>query len=69
MISGSALLSLFVTLVILGLIFWLVLWFLAWVAVPEPFNKIIKVVVGLFVLIYLMNLLLGMSGHPLLRYP
>jgi len=68
MVSGSALLSLFVTLVILGLIFWLVLWFLAWVGVPEPFNKIIKVIVGLFVLIYLMNLLLSLNGHPLIRF-
>lgn len=51
--------GLIVTLVILGLLFWLVLWFVDWVAVPQPFNKVIKVVLGLVVLIYLAGLLLG----------
>ena len=67
MISGSALLSVLVSLVILGLIFWLVIWFLDWVGVPEPFNKIIRVIVGVVVLVYLINLLLSLSGTPLFR--
>lgn len=67
MIEGSALLSLLVGLVIAGLIFWLVIWFVDYCAVPEPFNKVIKVICGLFVLVYLVNVLLGMSGHPLIR--
>ena len=67
MISGSALLTLLVTLVIVGLIFWLTIWFVDYAGVPEPFNKVIKVIVGLVVLVYLINVLLGMSGTPLLR--
>lgn len=67
MISGSALLTLVVTLVIVGLIFWLVIWFVDYAGVPEPFNKVIKVVVGLVVVVYLINVLLGISGHPLIR--
>jgi hypothetical protein len=69
MISGALLLSLFVQLVIVGLIVWLVMWFLGWVGVPEPFNKVIKVILGLFILIYLINILLGLGGHQLFRYP
>lgn len=61
--------ELLIQLVILGLIFWLVLWFVDYVGVPEPINKIIKVVVGLIVFIYCLNLLLGLAGggfsHPL----
>lgn len=67
MISSAALVSLLVTLVIVGLIFWLVWWFIGYVGVPEPFNKVIRVVIGLVVLVYLINLLLGIGGHPLFR--
>jgi hypothetical protein len=65
LIVGSGLLSVVITLVILGLIFWLVIWFVDWAGVPQPFNKVIKVIVGLIVLIYLINVLLGLAGHPL----
>ena len=64
---SSSLLSMIVTLVVAGLIFWLVLWFVDYVGVPQPFNKVIKVVVGLVVFIFLVNLLLGLSGTPLFR--
>lgn len=67
MITGSSLLSLLVTLVIVGLIFWLVLWFVDYIALPEPFNKVAKVIIGIAALVFLVNLLLGLTGHPLLR--
>ena len=67
MIATSGLLSLLITLVIVGLIFWLVIWFLGWVGVPEPFNKVIKVIVGLVCLVYLINVLLSLTGHHLFR--
>lgn len=67
MVEGNALLSLLVQLVIAGLIFWLVWWFVNYIAPPEPFNKVIRVILGLVVLIYLINVLLGLSGRPLLR--
>lgn len=51
--------SLIAALVIAGLIFWLVLWFVDFVGVPEPFNKVIKVVVGLAALLYLLGFLTG----------
>lgn len=62
----SGLLGLIVALVVAGLVFWLVMWFVDWVGVPEPFNKIIKVVVGLFVLIYLIGILMGAAPAPLM---
>jgi ABC-type multidrug transport system permease subunit len=67
MIETSMLLSLLVKLVIVGLIFWLIWWFIDWVGVPEPFHKVLKVVIGLIVLVYLISLLLGLSGTPLFR--
>jgi hypothetical protein len=68
MIAGSSLLSVLITLVIVGLIFWLLWWFIGYVGLPEPFNKVAKVIIGLIALIFLINLLLGFSGHPLIRW-
>lgn len=61
------LISLIVTLVILGLVFWLVMWFIGFVGVPEPFRKIIIVIVGLVVFIFVLNILLSLAGHPLMN--
>ena len=58
----SGLIGLLVELVILGLVFYLVWWFIGYVGVPEPFNKVIRVVLGLIVLIVLLNLILGLGG-------
>lgn len=57
------LISLVIYLVILGVIFWLVWWFIGFVGVPEPFNKVLRVIVGLVAFIMILNLLLGLLGH------
>ena len=68
MISGSALLTLLITLVIGGLVFYLVWWFLGYVGLPAPFDKVARVIVGLAALIFLISLLLGLTGHPLITW-
>jgi len=60
----NGLIPLLISLVIAGLIFWLILWFIDYVGVPEPFNKVIKVVLGLVVLLYLLSILTGYGPHP-----
>ena len=67
MIAGSTLLTLLVTLVIAGLIFWLIWWFIDYIGLPEPFSKVARVIVGLAALIFLIDLLMGLNGHPLIR--
>ncbi len=67
MIAASGLLSLLVTLIIVGLIAWLCWWFIDYVGLPEPFNKVCRVIIALVVLIYLINILLGLSGTHLFR--
>ena len=53
------LISLLVTLVIVGLIFWLLFWFIGMVGLPEPFNKVATVLIALVALIYLIGILTG----------
>ena len=68
MVSSSGLMSLLITLVIAGLIFYLIWWFLGYIGLPAPFDKVARVVVGLAALIFLLDLLMGMSGHPIFRW-
>ena len=66
-VSIDGMVEIVIYLVIIGLIFWVVWWFIGYVGVPEPFNKIIRVVMGLFALLIVLNLLLGMLGHPIVN--
>jgi hypothetical protein len=68
MIEGSALLSWLVYLVVAGLVFWLLWWFIGYIGLPEPFNKVARVIIALFAVVFLINLLLGIGGHPLIRW-
>lgn len=67
-INGATLLNAIIYLVIWGLIFWLIWWFIGWVGVPEPFNKVLRVVIGLAALILLINFLLGLAGHSFINF-
>ena len=68
MIAGSTLISLLVMLVVAGLIFWLCLWFIGFIGLPDPFAKVAKVILGLVVFLFLLNLLFGLGGHPLVKW-
>lgn len=67
-ISASALISLLIWLVILGLIFWVITWALSQFSIPEPFNKIIKVILVLIVAILAINALLTIVGTPFITW-
>lgn len=66
-IGVGGLLGLVINIVIIGLIFWSILWFIDYVGIPEPFNKIIRVVVALIALIVIVNILLGLGGTPFIN--
>ena len=63
MVTGAGLLSLVVTLVLVGLIFWLIWWFIGTIGLPEPFAKVATVLVALAALIFLIGLLTGQVPH------
>lgn len=51
-------------LVIIGLIFWVIWWALGQFAIPEPFNKVARVIVVLLAVVVVLNILLGLLGSP-----
>jgi len=68
MVSGSALVSLFITLIVVALICWLLWWLVGYMGLPEPFNKIARVIIAVIAVVFLINMLLGLGGHPLIRW-
>ena len=63
-ISGDQLLHAVVWVIIAGVIFWLVIWLITYVGVPEPFNKVAKVIVAIVAVVFLVNALLTIVGKP-----
>lgn len=67
-ISIESLVSTLIYLVIIALIFYVCWWFLGYVGVQEPFNKVLRVIIGLVALLIVVNILLGMAGHPIVTF-
>jgi VIT1/CCC1 family predicted Fe2+/Mn2+ transporter len=67
MIEASGLLGLLVTLIIAGLIFYVLWWFVGFLGLPQPFDKVVRVIIALVAVVFLINLLLGLTGTPLFR--
>lgn len=65
--TNSSLLNLLIWFVVLGLIFYVIWWALGQFALPEPFNKIIRVIVVLICAILLINIMLGLIDHQFIR--
>ena len=61
-VSIEGLVHLLIWLVVLGLIFWLIWWFISYIGLPEPFNKVARVLIGLVAFVILIYLLLGILG-------
>lgn len=67
-VSGEAVISALIWLVCLGLIFFLLNWLIGYVALPEPFAKVAKVILAVAAVVVLINVILSIAGHPLVRW-
>jgi len=54
--------DLLVTIVVAGLIFYLLWWLVGYIGLPEPFNKVLHVVIALIAVIWLLGVITG--GFP-----
>lgn len=64
-VSASSLVSMLVWIIVIALIFWLLWWLIGYIGLPEPFNKVARVLVAVVAVLILINLLLGLVGTPL----
>lgn len=68
MISLSAAVTVIVYLIVAGLIFGLLWWLIGYVAVPEPFNKFLRVVLAILAVLVIIGMLLSMvTGQPMFK--
>lgn len=64
MIAGSGLLGLLITIIVVGLVFYLLYWLLGQIGLPEPFNKVALVILALVAVVFLIDVVMGISGGP-----
>jgi hypothetical protein len=64
-ISGESLIQSLVYLICIGVVFWLLWWLLDYCKVPEPFNKVGRIILAVAAVLVLINILLGLAGRPL----
>lgn len=50
-------------LLIIGFVLWIIIWAIDYMGAPQPFNKILKAIVVLVGIIFLVNFLMGLTGH------
>ena len=67
-ISGDAILSCFIWLIVVGLICWLLWWLIGYIGLPEPFNKVARVLIAVVAVVFLINALLTLVGQPFIRW-
>lgn len=64
----SGLLALLIQLIIGGLIFYLLYWGVGKIGLPEPVNKIAIAIIVIVMVLWLINLLLGLGGHAFVAW-
>ncbi len=67
-VSGESMAGALIELVCVGVVFWLLWWLLGYIGLPEPFNKVARVILALAAVLILINMLMGFAGHPFIRW-
>jgi Kef-type K+ transport system membrane component KefB len=68
MLSAESVISAVVFIIIMGLVWWLLWWLISYVGLPEPFNKVARVVLAVAAVLVLISALLSVAGHPIMRW-
>lgn len=68
MVSFQALVTVIVWLIVGGLVFWLLHWLISYVGLPEPFNKVARVALAVFAVVFVITVLLHLIGVQVVRW-
>lgn len=60
--GGDDLINAVIWLVGMGLIFWLLWWLIDFCAIPQPFNKVARIILALIAVILLIRLIIRVTG-------
>lgn len=67
-IDGSAIVTMFIWIVAIALICWLLWWLIGYMGLPQPFDKVLRVLVALIAVIFLINAILTLVGKPFISW-
>lgn len=67
-ISGQVVLTVVIWLVVAGLIYFILDWAITAIGIPEPFNKVARVILILAAVIIVINALLMLVGSPFIVF-
>lgn len=67
-ISGNAVISAVLWIVIIGVIFWLLNYLIDYVALQPPFAKVAKIILMIAAIVLLINALLTLVGKPFINW-
>lgn len=67
-ISGEEVVQAVIWIIVAGLVYWLLLYLIGVCGLPEPFNKVARIVLAVAAVLFLINLLLSFAGHPLVKW-
>ena len=67
-ISGDSLIHAVIVLIVLGVVFGILWWLVGYCALPEPFNKVARVLIALVAALILIGFLLDLIGHPVIKW-
>lgn len=68
MVSGSALVSALISVIVVGLICSLLWWLVGKLKLREPFNQAAYVIIAVIAVVFLINILLSLTGHSFIRW-
>lgn len=67
-VSGESIIGGLIWIIVIGLVFWLLWWLISYIQLPEPFAKVARVILALAAVVLLINFLLGIAGHPIIKW-
>ncbi len=62
-LSIGGLVPLLINLIVVGLIIYLLWWLIGYIGLPAPFDRVARVIVAVVAVIFLINLLLSLTGR------
>ena len=62
--SGGDLMNAVIWLVCISIVCWLLWWLIDYAKVPEPFNKVARVIIALVAVVFLIRFVMGIAGSP-----
>lgn len=67
-VSGEQIVSAVIWVVCLGVVFGLLKWLINYINPDEPFKRVANIVLVVAAVIVLINVILALSGHPLIKW-